>query len=377
VSDGKGHLSYANNQGQSDGALQAWSIDGQTPSIEGHPYFIHVDSHAEAERLNRYGSSDEDTCASCSLTVPENVSKQLPEGAPGSPQAYGSGRHGSPVLRSREVVHSCGSSPPDFDDDVHEPRYHHYATSESVQSHSSDASCHTHVITYLTLRGPPNPADYALLRRSSIRTLSCELLPRGLLSGPLCFGDAVAGYTIAYIFRLADPRARGRRRSYALIAMAGKDAGRAFRACPLIWRTFGIIASGITAAAERFQEEEKRREEGEDDSSKAKGRNYTPVSSFLTGRTVDPDGYPRRAGPIKAKSLAEIVGNESVFAEIHAQFVALLHQLGAILGGLPAPEVPLEDTPSSSLGSVDQDAQVPRSIPVVVCLKLRSIGVAS
>jgi hypothetical protein len=147
--------------------------------------------------------------------------------------------------------------------------------------------------------------------------------------------------------------------------MAGKDAGRAFRASPLIWRTFGNIATGIAAAAERFMEEEKRREEGDDDPNKPKARNYTPVSSFLTGRTVDPDGYPRRGGQIRAKSLAEIVGNEYVFAEIHAQFVALLQQLGHMLGGLPVPEAP-EDSPSSSPGSVVQDHQIPRGIPVVV-----------
>jgi hypothetical protein len=366
--EGKTRHSAYSLQGDGDEAVV--SADGQIASIEDHKYFVRIDSHTEAEKLNRYGTSDEDTCASCSLTVPETVSQRLPEGAPGKPQVGGRGRNGSPVLRSRELVHSCGSSPPDFEDDVHESHYHHYTTSESVQSHSSDASCHTHVITYLTLRGPPNPADYALLRRSSIRTLSCELLPRGLLAGPLSFGDAVAGYTIAYIFRLADPRARGRRRSYALIAMAGKDAGRAFRACPVIWRAFSNIAMAITAAAERFQEEEKRREDGDDDSSKAKGRNYTPVSSFLTGRTVDPDGYPRRAGGIKAKSLAEIVGNDSIFAEIHAQFVALLHQLGAVLGGFPLPEAPLENSPRSCLGAGGQEAQLSPGIPVAVCVIL-------
>jgi hypothetical protein len=202
------------------------------------------------------------------------------------------------------------------------------------------------MITYLSLHGPPNPADYALLRRSSIRTLSCELLPRGLSSGPFSFGDADAGYTIAYIFRLPDPMARGKRRSYALVALAGKDAGRAFRACPVIWRVFGRIAAGIVNAAERFQEEQKRREEGSNGSNgssnnatpKAGGRNYTPVSSFLTGRTVDPDGQPRRAGQIRARNLAEIVGNEYVFTELHAQFVALLQQLGSMFGGLPISE---------------------------------------
>lgn len=190
-------------------------------------------------------------------------------------------------------------------------------------------------MTYLSLQGPPNPNDYTLLRRASIRTLSCELLPRGLSSGPLSFGDSETGYTIAYVFRLPDPMARGKRRSYALVALAGKDASRAFRACPIIWRVFGRIASSIVSAAENHQEREKSREE-QNTPSTINGRNYTPVSSFLTGRALDPDGQPRRVGQIRARNLTEIVGNEYIFAELHAQFVALLQQLSSMFGGVRA-----------------------------------------
>ncbi|KAF9891738.1 hypothetical protein FE257_003219 [Aspergillus nanangensis] len=232
--------------------------------------------------------------------------------------------------------------------------------SSSVASDSS--SCHTHILTYLSLRGPPNPADYALLRRSSIRTLSCELLPRGLSSGPLCFGDSTAGYTIAYMFRLPDSVARGKRRSYALVALAGKDAGRAFRACPVIWRAFGRIATGIVNSAEKFQEEEKRREEQNRGPDRA-NRQYTPVSSFLTGRTIDPAGHPRRPGQVRARNLSEIVGNQYIFAEIHAHFVALLQQLGSMFGAVPISEEQFvcstvhgdEDARRSSLLPDDKD----------------------
>ena len=330
-----------------------------SPSIENHPYFVRTHPQADTERLNRFGNTEGDTCESCRFTLPSEIDKKLPNGAPGSPKSDGRGRNGSPVLRSRELIHSCGLERSEFDEDAHDTHFQH-SSPESVQSsYSSDSACHDHLITYLSLRGPPNPADYALLRRSSIRTLSCELLPRGLSSGPLSFGDAVAGFTIAYIFRLPDPKARGRRRSYALVALAGKDAGRAFRACPLIWRAFGGIASGIVAAAERFQEEEKNREEGAREAAKLGGRNYTPVSSFLIGRSVDPDGHPRRtlpAGQIRAKGLAEIVGNEYVFADMHRQFVVLLQQLGALLGGLPVSEDPViystvnEDTSTQQEG---------------------------
>lgn len=310
-----------------------------SPKIEDHPYFLKSQqASADADKSSRTGGVDTDTCASCSLSLPDDVSKQLPPGAPGTAKRDGKGKNSSPVLRSREVVYSCGNSHSDTDDSAHESHHASFPDSLHSSSYASDASCHTHLLTYLSLRGPPNPADYALLRRSSIRTLSCELLPRGLSSGPLCFGDSMAGYTIAYIFRLPDPMARGKRRSYALVALAGKDAGRAFRACPIIWRAFGRIATGIVSAAEKFQEEEKRREEQSNGGSKVGGQQYTPVTSFLTGRVVDPDGRPRRAGQIRARNLSEIVGNQYIFAEIHANFVALLQQLGTMFGGVPISE---------------------------------------
>lgn len=305
--------------------------DAKSPKIEDHPYFLRPQAASPEDRA-KVGGSDGDTCASCSLSLPEGVSKQLPSDRDGK-----SNSGSSPVLRSREVVYSCGNSHSDQDDDTPDP-HQHASPPESLHSASvsSDTSCHTHILTYLSQHGPPNPADYALLRRSSIRTLSCELLPRGLSAGPICFGDSVAGYTIAYIFRLPDPMARGKRRSYALVALAGRDAGRAFRACPVIWRAFGRIATSIVSAAENFQEEEKKREEATSPTG-GPGRQYTPVSSFLTGRGMDPN-LQRRPGPIRARNLAEIVGNEYIFAELHANFVALLQKLGSMFGGVPISE---------------------------------------
>ncbi|PGH18680.1 hypothetical protein AJ80_04428 [Polytolypa hystricis UAMH7299] len=342
------------------------SAPASAQRIEDHPWFVNGQGRTDTEKLNRFGGAEGDTCASCRLSVPEDVSKQLPPGAPGTLKQDGKGRNGSPVLRSREVVYSCSGTRFDHDDEVHDPRAHHSSPGSLNSSFSSDSSCHTHIVTYLSLRGPPNPADYSLLRRASIRTLSCELLPRGLSSGPLSFGDPVTGYTIAYVFRLPDPMARGKRRSYALVALAGKDAGRAFRASPVIWRMFGRIAASIVNAAERFQESEKRRDEGSTArrGSSASGRNYTPISSFLTGRTLDPDGQPRRAGQVRARNLAEIVGNEYIFAELHAQFVGLLQQLGGMFGGVrPSdPEdrsVSEEDdaySPVQATGSSDRSA---------------------
>lgn len=158
--------------------------------------------------------------------------------------------------------------------------------------------------------------------------------------GPFCFGDSDAGYTIAYVFRLTDPRARGRRRAYAFVALAGKDANRAFQALPMLWEAFASMAKGIEAAAQRHQDEERRKqdEEAEANATSKPLRNYTPVSSFLTARTVDPDGHPRRVGQATPRSLEEIVGDENIFVYLHQYFVAILRCLGEQFGGQPLVE---------------------------------------
>jgi hypothetical protein len=309
-----------------------------SPTIERHPLFVKSEQNQELPQRFRYGRAQGDTCASCSFSVPQEVAVCLPEGAPGCMKADGKGKNGSPVLRSRELVclgdgdHSTTASIAEQErahdlSDSHRP-------SPSIRSDASvDSQCHDHVLTYLTSRSPDDPTNFSTLRASVIRTLSCELLPRGMSDGPFCFGDSATGYTIAYVFRLTDPKARGRRRAYAFVALAGKDASRAFRACPMVWEAFAIMARGIEEAAQRSQDAQKQKEEEQRQTDQK--RNYTPISSFLTQRTVDPDGFPRRVGQASPRSLAEIVGDENIFALLHQYFVAILRCLGDRFGGLP------------------------------------------
>ncbi|KAF1351958.1 vesicle coat protein [Delphinella strobiligena] len=64
-------------------------------------------------------------------------------------------------------------------------------------------------------------------------------------------------------------------------------------------------------------------------------RTMTPVSSFLSAKTVDPDGYPRSslarsaslANIPKTRSLAEIVGDEFFFVRLHAEFCGLMRRV--------------------------------------------------
>ena len=320
------------------GASTTVDSEPDSPNIERHPLFKAQKPDAHVSPQYRYGRAQGETCASCSFSVSRTVADKLPSGAPGSIKADSKTKNGAPVFRSREFI--CMGS-----EESKKKAHAQHSSSEESQTSSfgSFASqnehddCHDHTHTYLTAKSPEDPSSYAVLRASVIRTLSCELLPRGMSDGPLCFGDGNTGYTIAYVFRLTDPKARGRRRAYAFVALAGSDASRAFRACPLIWEAFASMAKGIEQAAQKHQDEQEKK--GQEDSKTGK-RNYTPVSSFLTQRAMDPDGQPRRMGQTSPRSLAEIVGDENIFAVLHQYFVALLRCLGDRFGGLPLAEKP-------------------------------------
>ncbi|KAI9844928.1 MAG: hypothetical protein M1837_005214 [Sclerophora amabilis] len=365
------------------------------------------------------GGIPTDTCANCSLSVPQSVSSQLPDGAPGSPTKDGKGKNGSPVLRTREAFVARGGaedlpaldthlpqaarrtskkarrgsqspkspktitndkehdghaeSSSSSDSDVFssaDPKISHPATAAASYSNPSTPpspaapEAHAHTLTYLSTRQPTLPDAYSFVRRSCIRTLSCEQLPR-MHSGPLFFGDEAAGYTISFVFRLPDPCARGRLRRYALICWAGREERRAARAYKEVLHVFAGIASRIIEMVEKRECSDKTAPENvptgavaaaagggggglrggagagtEVTSVRSSGhggierRDFTPVSSFLSGRTMDPDGYPRKS-EVRAKGLAELVGKDDLFVEVHAVFVRLLAQLGRGLGGWP------------------------------------------
>ncbi|KAI9779616.1 MAG: hypothetical protein M1839_007281 [Geoglossum umbratile] len=231
------------------------------------------------------------------------------------------------------------------------------SSSSAEQQHlQTPTGPHSHTLTYLTTRNPPSQNAYSLLRRSCIRTLSCELLPR-TGSGSLVFGDPQAGYTVAYVFRIRDPRARGGRRGYALICLAGRDERRVMRAAPCIMRWFESTASWIVSMADRetnaahppaspasiiSQSPTNMSMINHAATASAGGVNVTPASPFLSGRSHDPDGFLRRGTETRAKGLAELVGREDFFVELHAVFVRLLGQLGRMLGGLESMTEPIE-----------------------------------
>ncbi|KAF2658121.1 hypothetical protein K491DRAFT_593658, partial [Lophiostoma macrostomum CBS 122681] len=342
------------------------------------PSFGSSDSSFGSRRPSSTYDSDPEVCENCSIVVPKKYSDRLPTGAPGSPSKDGRGRHGSPVLRSSQNFPVRGhrtcddlSSSPDSSDasDTEQSRSfdsgaHSYPDSVPASPMFMPRGMHTHTLNYISTSQPQSPTTYSLLRRTCIRTLSCEALPCGKPSGPLMFGDPVAGYTIAYIFRLQDPRARGAKRTYALIAMAGRDSRRASKAMVKVTEVFENIANRIVALAEKVLEREsaastfnfpnsrpataipstpplgssvssmpaftspQKERVFSSVASSPTTRNITPVSSFLSAKKVDPDGYPRVSRDVmRPKTLIEIVGMEGFFVELHARFCGLLHSL--------------------------------------------------
>ncbi|CAO2656068.1 Nn.00g048710.m01.CDS01 [Neocucurbitaria sp. VM-36] len=344
-----------------------------------NPYFPSFPSSSSSSFGGRRPSStfdsDPDVCENCQMEVPKKYRDKLPNGAPGSPSKDGRSRNGSPVLRSsqnypvRRPVSRGDASSTDSSDISDTEQSTSFESSKSGSYPDSippspmlvSRGMHTHTLNYISTSQPQSPTTYSLLRRTCIRTLSTEVLPLSKPSGPIMFGDSVAGYTIAYVFRLQDPRSRGAKRTYALIAMAGRDCRRATKAMVKITEVFESIANRIVALAERVLERESaasqslsrpvtaipgtpplgtsassmpptfmlpQKERYISSTASSPTRNITPVSSFLSAKKVDPDGFPRVSRDVmKAKSLAEIVGQENFFVELHTLFCGLLHSL--------------------------------------------------
>ncbi len=269
-------------------------------------------------------------CASCTIYIPDETWKKLPPGAPGSPKADGIGRNGSAVLRSRESLQVYGQQ---YDSDIdEEPAMHQQSSPDSFASDTSASSLHNHSLIYISTSSPTDRDRYSVLRNAFLRTLSGEVLPRYTTAGGLSFGDPINGYTIAYKFQLPDKHARGGHRDYALLAIASNER-RACQATALIWTHLQRIAADIMERRERTIQKDAAEDGGEENSQPG----LLSVSSFLTSRTRDPDGFLRCNGGGRAKpprlNLTEMIGDDKFFAKLHVHFVSLLRELRWRFGG--------------------------------------------
>ncbi|KAK8001487.1 hypothetical protein PG991_013709 [Apiospora marii] len=181
------------------------------------------------------------------------------------------------------------------------------SASQSSVSSKSSLQSHTHYLDYTSTHEPQIANTYSIVRASCLRTLSFETLPRrpehasshsasmghsavnalssathssfassssAALShhnapasqssgGPIFFGDPLAGYTTAFIFRIPDRHARGRRRVYAFLALSTHRERVAMKAFNFLSVKFQELADWIVRLAEVEAEREREREEEE------------------------------------------------------------------------------------------------------------------
>ncbi|KJZ71975.1 hypothetical protein HIM_08655 [Hirsutella minnesotensis 3608] len=247
-------------------------------------------------------------------------------------------------------------------------------TSCSSTSTSSDRSAyHFHYVNYTSTHEPIRAHSFSLVRASCLRALSFETLPRApstssptsspqsnhspsfvttqspgsaATGGAIFFGDAMAGYTTAYIFRIPDLHARGHKRVYAFMALSTYKERLAMKTFAMVSAAFRDLATWIQQLAEA--EAERTRETSPIGSVLHNGSwaQQPPLpaldaptaadrggSSFLTGGSA----FARRMGgsggasSLKARGLAELVGQPDFFIELHGKFVRLLLEVGVAL----------------------------------------------
>ncbi|KAI1431249.1 vesicle coat protein [Xylaria sp. CBS 124048] len=381
-----------------------------------------------------YATKRASPCANCALTLPKRQSHSdavlEPDGAASRPVGNTDSKSDilGPTLRTRapyaRVYGSIGvTSPPcstpqssstsDAEDEI-SPAFPRRRTTSTSQSSSiskfSAIPHHTHYLDYTSTHEPIVSSTYTIVRASCLRTLSFETLPRrpeahsttasstnpnppwfsaalsngpGYITappstqsassgGPIFFGDPSAGYTTAYIFRIPDIHARGRKRVYAFLALSTHRERLAMKAFSFISAAFHDLATWIQELAELEAEREQQDSQqagttatyGNGNGSGLLGSRGSQDSGIGLGGGLDNKGSPRerdrenttssfltgggRAGYMqrlgmggsmgpggftpKARGLAELVGLPDFFIELHSRFVKLLLELGVILG---------------------------------------------
>ncbi|KAH7322785.1 vesicle coat protein [Stachybotrys elegans] len=326
-------------------------------------------------------------CDNCAMTLPK-----LQSGSAGSVDTQTNSTRG-PTLRTRapaERVFGYGgqASPPasqtssDTDsehDGPRRPRNRRVESSissrdRSISSNSTSSEhppFHIHYVDYTSTHEPVVPNSFSLLRASCLRALSFETLPRApattspttsplttsppsfvttqsagsaVTGGPIFFGDALAGYTTAYIFRIPDVHARGHKRVYAFLALSTHKERLAMKTFAVVSAAFRDLANWIQQLVEA---EADRAAAASPLTSLHSSSGYSKPqqsafdvaatdrsgSSFLTGGS----GFTRRMGGAagasapKARGLAELVGQPDFFIELHKRFVHLLFEVGVTI----------------------------------------------
>ncbi|QSL65921.1 hypothetical protein MERGE_003058 [Pneumocystis wakefieldiae] len=171
-----------------------------------------------------------------------------------------------------------------------------------------------HKVLYISTRRPMLVHENSALKHACVRSLSCELLPGK--TGPILFGDATFGYTIAYVFRLADPYARGLKRWYSLICLLQNQANLS-RAWKFIIEKFEILVHRLDTKSKMAL-------------VSVDGRN---TQKNCIDVRKSPKGFLRKYdGSSMPQSLAKLVDMQDIFVQIHASFAWILSIWGIQFG---------------------------------------------
>lgn len=353
--------------------------------------------HQQPRRDSSYRRTYDETvtkkqgpCDNCAMTLPRRQTSVA-----GAADDASNAR--APTLRTRApaervFIPADQASPPnsqsssDTDGDQEAPRRPRSRRAvPSVSSRTTSCSStsttserppsHVHYVDYTSTHEPVHANSFSLIRASCLRALSFETLPRApststptsspqannspafvttqsvgsaASGGAIFFGDAVAGYTTAYIFRIPDVHARGHKRVYAFLALSTHKERLAMKTFAGISSAFRDLATWIQQLAEA--EAERTADTSpmgsvlhgghpsgaggyhQSQSSSAFDAVDRGGSSFLTGGAA----FTRRMGgpgvsSLKARGLAELVGQPDFFITLHKKFVQLLFEVGVSL----------------------------------------------
>jgi hypothetical protein len=278
-----------------------------------------------------------EACRNCAITLPKKLEEE-------SSNVGSSGRGVSPPgrpIRTTETLVVGGAS---TSADAERTGWGLQASSPKFQAQFNSATqsltTHTHTVTYLSSRSPAQASRYSQVRQACIRSLSCELVPAQ--TGPILFGDQQTGYTIAVVFKLSDSKSRGGRRTYALLCMSPSQKAL-MQSWNLISQVFQTLVLEIQHAAA--------------DKAAKDAQTSTSAGTSLTVGSRGPESFLRRRTPgdgSAARSLADLVGNDQFFVNLHTAFVRLLATLSKIYGygsatqELTADMIPLSTGPAAS-----------------------------
>ncbi|KAG5984247.1 hypothetical protein E4U55_005518 [Claviceps digitariae] len=382
-----------NNNNNNNNNNGAFSSALETPPESPRPTF------QQPRRDSSFRRTYDDTvtkkqgpCENCAMTIPERLTSGSAADDRATPAPDTRLRT---VARVARVFGIAGqASPPnsqtssDTDGDQepgHAVRFRRKITTASSSRNTSCSSTstssgrstyHWHYITYTSTHEPMLPDSFSLLRASCLRALSFETLPRppstsnptsspqlnsspsfitthsagsAATGGPIFFGDALAGYTTAYIFRIPDLHARGHKRVYAFLALSTHKERLAMKTFSMMSQAFGNLATWIQYLAEAEAERTTANSSPIGGNMYGGGWGQPPrlqasafelpaavdrsTSSFLAGGGA----FTRRmacgpgASSLKARGLPELVGQPDFFIKLHSQFVQLLIDVSVAL----------------------------------------------